>query len=75
MMGKKKLHAIRAEVRQELKATGTDLLRWLEQEIGKRQTKQPPDNREAETLLWVREALSGDAKPARRRTSKRLSKG
>jgi hypothetical protein len=72
MMGKKKLVAIRAEVRATLTPTGGAGPNPLERLLAEFQEDAQPDSTELETLFLLRDALGrgGKGRPVSRRRSK-----
>ncbi len=70
MIGKKKLNALRAEVRSALAQNRREPLKALERLIQDAKREPAPDNREIETLTMLRNALARPSRPARRNARK-----
>jgi len=67
MMGRKKLSAIRAELRQEITRSAGDPDKALDRLIQKVKSEPAPDKREIEALRMLRAALARLSRPARKK--------
>ena len=72
MIGKKKLSAIKAELREAFKSEGLDQA-WFGRQIRKLERQAKPKATEIETLVMMRDALAAAA-PAATRTRSRRSR-
>jgi hypothetical protein len=73
MMGKKKLTATRADVRDAFLRAGIDPKAWFEQEIRKTE-QQPPDGSSVlETLQMLRDVLFRETKKRPKARTRRAS--
>ena len=73
MIGRKKLVKIREELRQRFESAGGDLQRSLDRLVRKAESLPVPDQREIETLLIVRDALTRTMRTRKRRSPRRAA--